>query len=166
MAGSTQLGSPLTVFDASLLTNPALVGVPRGTLPGGYAQVLAGQGAFTAMTDLTGLSVPVTLVAGRRVKITGVVNAQSSVADDVVGFFLRDAANTVWQTDYTGLPTAGNGYSFTLIFPFVVGAANSPLAGAQTFKLSMQRAAGTGNITTNGGANTLVNFILVEDIGV
>src|SRR5437773_562988 len=57
-----------------------------------YAQVTANQGTFTALTDLTSLTVTVTIGAGRRIKITGYAGLGSSVANDYMQILIREGS--------------------------------------------------------------------------
>ena len=62
------MSNPTFVAD-ELVTASKMNELPKGVL--GYAQVTANQGSITTGSDLTGLSVTVTVPAGRRLKITG-----------------------------------------------------------------------------------------------
>ena len=71
-------GYPIFVAD-ELVTATKMNQLPKGWL--GYAQVVANQaGIGTTEVDLTGLTVTVTVPAGRRVRIIGHVVAGSAAA--------------------------------------------------------------------------------------
>jgi hypothetical protein len=140
---------------AGPLTSAEMNSLPQGTL--GYAPVTANQGTFTAATDLTGLTVTVTLVAGRRIRISAHAGFQSSVAADTVEFNIQEGA-TILQYGLIGMTIANR------IFTSDPSVVLTPTVGAHTYKLNAQRVDGTGNITLVAGA-TQPAFILVEDIG-
>src|SRR5712664_756362 len=60
-----------------------------------YVQVTADQGTFTAITDLTSLTVTVTVGAGRRIRITCLFALSSSVAADIGQGYIREGATTL-----------------------------------------------------------------------
>lgn len=123
----------------------------------GYAQVVANQGSITTLVDLTSLSVAVTVGTGRRVKITGSVLAGSTVAADTIDLLIRESTTTLQIAEFRNGSTNST-ESLQVIYVL------TPSAGAHTYKLSMQRAAGSGTITMTAAA-TAPAFILVEDIG-
>jgi len=63
----------------------------------GYAEVTSSQTGISAETDLTGLAVTVTVPAGRRIRITGQIQAQSATTSGTVLLRLKEGA-TVLQT--------------------------------------------------------------------
>lgn len=123
----------------------------------GYAEVTADQGGITNVeTDLTDLSVNVTVPEGRRLRITGVINVRSTVADDEAQLRIQeDGANV--QIAIQGLPRS-NGNEF-----ITASRVLSPSAGSHTYNLALVRGAGTGTLTMEAAA-TLPAYILVEDI--
>lgn len=126
-----------------------------GTL--GYAEAVADQSGIIGETDLLGLSVAVTVGTGRRILITGECLAFSSVTDDTARFNIKEGANflQIRQTLMRPVTVAGTLHAERVL---------TPSAGSHTYKLTMQRAAGTGSLTMNAGAE-FPAFILVEDIG-
>src|SRR5207249_1004382 len=85
---------------------------PQGTL--GYSSAVANQGPFTALTDLTNLSVSVTVVgSGRRIRVTGFAAFSSTVAADVVQFYIRDTGTSLQIINW-GVPTASTGFANTI----------------------------------------------------
>src|SRR5437867_8759822 len=119
----------------------------QGTLAGGYAQVVANQGTFTALTDLTNLTVTVTVGTGRRIRVSALFALSSSVAADIGQGYIREGATSL-QIVNVYLASANVGYYLT---PSVI---LTPTTGAHTYKLSAQRQAGTGNITMRAAVAT------------
>lgn len=130
----------------------------QGTLAGGYTQVVATQGTFTAQTDITGLTVTVTIAAGRRIRISCQIGASSTVAADLAQVLVLEGATAlqyaVWACTTAILTHTGH-----------VAVVLTPSAGAHTYKIAMARNNGTGLITMQA-APTEPAFILVEDCGV
>lgn len=151
----TQPGAPGT------WTQVPPAGTPLGTL--GYAQTTTGQAGITAQVDLTSLSVPVTVGAGRRIKITGYVgNFSSTVNTDKFSVLIMEGATTLQTAVGSVQAAAAGGGNSVVLDPIVV---LQPTAGAHTYKLASVRNNGTGTGSTNA-APALPAFILVEDIGV
>lgn len=129
----------------------------RGALFGGYAQVTANQGSITTETDLTSLTVTVTVNSGERIKITGHVRVASTSASDVPELHIKEST-TVLALDRSAFTTAS---SLVTIHGEVI---LTPSAGSHTYKLSMLRDSGSGTLTMSAGA-TFPAYILVEGIG-
>lgn len=146
----TSGGGVLTTLGTQAATQPGIVS-PGGTL--GYAQVTANQGTFTAITDLTGLTVTVTVAAGRRIKITGEAALGSSVSTDTMRLYIRETGTTLQFSYIPGGPAT-----------CLIECDLTPSAGVHTYNLSADRNAGSGNITMFAGA-TQPAFVKVEDIG-
>jgi hypothetical protein len=123
-----------------------------GTL--GFAETTTTTGGITAQVDLPGLTKTVTVGAGRRVRITGFINVNSSVGGDTAAFQIQENAS-ILQTAYKTLVSANNSDEAH------VTKVLQPSPGAHTYKLTLGRAGGTGNIT-----DYLGGFLLIEDIGV
>lgn len=157
------LGTNGLVFGGdTTLTNPAAGKLAIGSvvIAGGqiaYAEVTANQATITTAVDLTSLTTTLTLVANRRVRITGFIKMFSSVANDI-GRLLIDGDGTTLQIAQTLLPSTSQ--SVFLTCSVVV----TPTAASHTYKLQAARGAGTGNITMQAAA-TNPAFILVEDLG-
>ncbi len=130
-------------------------GQTGGTL--GYAQVTASQSGITTEVALTGLSVTVNVMAGRRIKITAQVYPYSTVDGDTAAAAIEEGATILCSTECPRLLTNTAG---TLNFSVVV----MPTSGSHTYKLVGGRSVGSGNITFYATA-TRPAFILVEDIG-
>lgn len=129
----------------------------------GYAErtTSAGPDPFVTITDLdtTNLQVVVTVLANRRVKITGYApGLDGTVAGDVFGIVIREGLTELnrqqLRVDATGVGNPGG----------MVQAIETPSAGSHTYKLSALRLGGTGNATFTAATNRPLS-ILVEDIG-
>lgn len=131
---------------------------PNGTQGSAwYAQVVANQGAITALVDLTSLTVTVTpSAAGRRFKITGFALFQSTVATDSINMGINEGASVLGQgqTPFNTIGVNEGCVAFAII---------QPTLAAHTYKLTATRA-GSGTVTM-AAATANPAFILVEDIG-
>lgn len=136
------------------------VHIGPGTLASGYAQVTANQTINSATpVDLTSLTVTVTVVAGRRIKITGCVALGGNTAGDEYNCSIREGGTTLQQAADSQV-VAADARLYTLTPICVL----TPSAGAHTYKLSAFRSRGSGDVFLVASA-TLPAFILVEDIG-
>lgn len=128
---------------------------PQGTL--GYAEnKTLSQSPITAPTELTGLSLAVTVPAGRRVRVTGRILASSTVATDRMDLQIRKAG--VQAQLGINYPEIASGI-VSLSTEFV----DTPSAGTHTYALYLNRATGSGNLTAYGGSDYPA-YILIEDI--
>jgi hypothetical protein len=134
--------------------------IDAGAVPGGelaYAQVTANQGPITGDVDLTGLSVTVDVAAGRRIRISGEANMQSSVVNDRLGLEIAEGAVQM-QAARQRAVIAND--SVRLLGSITL----TPTAGAHTYKLMGGRLSGTGSVTMVAGP-TNPALIQVEDLG-
>ena len=124
----------------------------------GYAEVTANQsGIGSTVTDLTGLSVAVTVGPSRRIRISARVLVTGTVADTVAALLIREGGTTLTQGRCHIIgSTSANGLTSEVVL--------TPSTGAHTYKLSAQWAAGSGTITIEAAAGYPA-FVLVEDIG-
>jgi hypothetical protein len=134
---------------------------PRGQLENGYAQVTTDQtGIGTSETDLTGLTVTVTVEAGRRIKITGQARLRNGEASPNGGILYIDEGGTNLNFATCTLnSTSASGVSASPIAMAIL----EPSAGSHTYKLQASFVAGSSNLMDVGA--TQPAFILVEDIG-
>jgi len=127
--------------------------VAQGLLLSGFAQVTANQTGWTAVVDVTSLTVTVTpAVAGRRFRITVFIQAVSSTVttDTLIVTIVKDGT-TIGQANAT------NGNHLHCV------AVDQPTLAAHTYKAQIQRVGtGTGTLSASG---TGPAFISVEDIG-
>lgn len=125
----------------------------------GYAQITASQAGITTITDIAGLAVNFTAVAGRRYRISAGCKAISTIVGDAIQLQITDGSGTVLQNAEMINQSGSTGQSMACSVPVVPG------AGSKTYKLRMLRTAGTGSVSMIAGS-TAPAFILVEDIGV
>ncbi len=124
----------------------------------GYANRTADQAGITADTNLTGLSVAVTVPANHVIRVTGQLRADSTVAGDVIRCTIRHDGAQVQAFEYrAGAANIGD----TMIGQVILV---NPASGAHTYNLSLMRVIGTGTITARGSAAN-PSFITVEDLG-
>ena len=121
----------------------------------GYAQAVVSQGPFSALTDLTSLTVPVTVGTGRRIRITGQTYPSTSDNASRVTLSINEGV-----TQFQEASIVPNSSAISLGLQIVF----TPTVGSHTYKLSMARTVGAGTITNNANP-TFPSFILVEDIG-
>jgi hypothetical protein len=128
---------------------------PVGIL--GYAEITANQTGITTITDITGLSVAVTVGASRRIRVSvHVPTTTSSVATDRGQAYIREGSTQLAASTkrFSGI-NGESGFDFAWI--------GLPSAGSHTYKASYARITGTGNHEWNAGT-TAPAFIMVEDI--
>jgi hypothetical protein len=163
LTGSTTECIETTVTGTGSVANPYVITSEftclgpnaGGTL--GYEEVTANQGGITTETDLTGLSVTVTVGASRRIKVTAAGNVFRSVADGTSVLRIKEGVTTLQRLQYQ--PNVINEGEFRQ-----GSAILTPSAGSHTYKLSLERTTGTGTVTFDAMADR-PGFILVEDIG-
>lgn len=147
--------------DGNILTedSTALDGAkwaPPAPVTLGYAEVVAQQGSIVTETDLTSLTVTVTVAASRRLRISGYCAFFSTVAADSGRLSIKEGA-TLLQLGQDSVPGATQAITLNPTRIII------PSAGSHTYKLTMQRTSGSGTLTMDAGA-TYPAFILVEDI--
>lgn len=141
-----------------VITETDLEKLPGGWL--GYASVTANQNVATStVTDLTGLSVTVTVGANRLIKLSASCLLSRSVADGVTVGYFREGSTELGRWGQHS-PSATTEFDWCSGWCLV----SAPSAGSHTYKLSMNRATGTGNATLNAGTGAAA-WILVEDLG-
>jgi len=123
----------------------------------GYVQTVADQtGIGTTPVALAGLSLPIQVAAGRRIRVTALGQFTASTSGNTVRMrTLIDGANT-----QLAAVTIQAGTQVQTVQSSVVV---TPAAGAHTFSLNGQMSAGTGTVTLNGSAGPC--YLMVEDLG-
>jgi hypothetical protein len=152
-------GGGVLTRTAAQATQALGVAMPGGVL--GKASVTATQGTFTAETDITGLAVTVTVGSGRSIVVTAQMAANSSVANDSVEIRLYEDATQIAAAQFIVLTSATAQVAKEVACPV-----RSPTAGVHTYKATMRRVVGTGNITMYADAVGSPAWIKVEDVGV
>jgi hypothetical protein len=162
-----------TAYAGTALTGDVYSAANHARMPGGwigYAEVTANQAIQDAdsgglETDLTGLSVAVTVGSNRRVRITGHASLQ---LDDplgnpsVIGRIREGATQRGVWADWD--LNAASGLIFDRArFSFEGGIVLTPTAGAHTYKLTLQALAGADILLA--AAAGAPAWILVEDLG-
>lgn len=145
-------------------TNTTHLASEDNSLPGGWIgyveNTALNQGSIgSTITDVTSLSVTVTVNTSRKIKISGHVVMANDTAATQAWLSIREATTVLNQ--FRGpTPTATRAESFTVEW---IG---NPSSGSHTYKLSVQTA-GTGTITAVGdvGPPARIAYILVEDVG-
>lgn len=136
---------------------------PMGLLSGGYAQQGASQTLIGAtQVDLTSLSCTVTVGSGRRIKITSLIPFTGTVSTDNYLISIFEGATQVGSVAGPVVAAAGGGAARAWFAPSAI---LQPSAGAHTYKLTGQRANGTGTGSTVWTSQQPV-WMAVEDIGV
>jgi hypothetical protein len=142
---------------AALERRPAQADLPKGRVA--WERRTADQGPFTALTDMTGLSVTFDVVTGRTYRTTARLLFSSTVAADQVAAAIWAPLPIQLQLGAVACPTAGSAFHLDLSLVFV-----SAYTGSATHYVRAARLAGTGNITMVASEFNPA-FILVEDLG-
>jgi hypothetical protein len=149
--------TPWDPTTGDVITATRLDGLPRGWL--GYAEVSANQTVSTGTeTDLTGLSLTVTVGTSRRIRVKGQGILTRTVADGLTLGRIKEGAVELarWAQHAPSAATEYDAASGEAVL--------TPTAGAHTYKLTLHRFSGTGSAVLNAAAGALA-FILVEDLG-
>lgn len=136
---------------ASVLTAANLAKLPGGWI--GDASVTANQTGITAITDLTGLTVTVTVGTGRRIEVEGWFQASQVTASGAITFVIAEGA--------TLLQTAQLNFGVGLT-PMYIKCTLTPTSGAHTYKLQAATSAGTLSLLASA---TQPAQIVVKDLG-
>ena len=145
-----------TAYDAvggTALTATNLDKYPGGWI--GYAEVTTGQGSISTITDLTNLSIAVTVGTSRRIRVTGKIYANASGVVLAAELVIREGGTTL----NGGRLLYGTASQDQSIMAEWIG---TPGSGSHTYKLSLAATASTINMTASATAPA---YILVEDIG-
>lgn len=120
----------------------------------GYVQVTASQTGISTITDLTGLSVTMTLQSSRYIRITGFARLSRTVNDGYTTFSIREGSTTLQFVAPLVITDAPHHVSVIL----------TPTSGSHTYKLSLERTTGTGTTGISAASNNPA-YLLVEDLG-
>lgn len=134
------------------------VAVPMSPAVIGYAQITANQtGIPNTQTDVTGLSTTVSLVVGRRYRITTRIGFAVGATATGASVYITDSANTQVAFQYQNLYGTALENMFAPSTVFVAGA-----TGSGTYKIRATASAGT---ITAIASSANVGYIMVEDLG-
>lgn len=145
----------LLIFNGTDWTQPP--NLPWGML--GYSQTTSNQLDITSETDLTNLSVTVTVDANRRIRISTHGRILSNSSGDFCTGRIKEGTTqlAMWvrlKNESGGnIDIIGNG-SVVL----------TPASGSHTYKLTLERVSGTGNVDLRAATDDPA-YIIVEDIG-
>lgn len=162
-----------TAYAGTALTGDVYTAANHARMPGGwigYAEVTADQALQDAdsgglKTDLTGLSIAVTVGATRRIRVTGsaVFAIDDPLANPSLIAYIQEGATilapfAVWDLN------AASGLIFDRAsLSFERSVILTPSAGAHTYKLTAWATAGADMILDASAAQPA--YILVEDLG-
>lgn len=143
-------------------TNTTHLASEDNSLPGGwigYVEITSSQGSISTETDITGLSVTVTVNTTRRIKLTAYCSGWlSTVNGDRAVMYIKESTTKLQEARSS---TTAAGVATDAI---IVQAVLAPSSGSHTYKVSFERNAGTGSLTFGAGT-TNPAFLLVEDVG-
>ena len=133
------------------------VSLPTAGMPStlGFAEITANQGGIpaTTMTVVTGLSVVVTVPAGRRLRVELEAAAQST-ANGLVEFVIKQDGTIIQFLDnYLTTVNSNKAFNKSVVL--------TPSAGSHTYTVEVYFGAGTGQVSA-AAANPA--YLLVEDI--
>lgn len=141
------------ISDSTLPYSPS--SIPVGRL--GYAERLSDQTGVTARVPITGLSVNVSVPAGRTLRIKLHSGLARTVADGVTRFFIVQDGSTIQFKDMF-VRGALEGH-VNVDFDVIV----SPSAGSHTYTADIQQVTGSGTSVSAASVGEPA-FLLVEDI--
>lgn len=147
---------PGTESVGDVLTKANFDKLPGGTI--GYAQVTSGQSSITTVVDLTSLTVGVTVGASRLILIQAQCEVASTISADICQLSIQESSTVLTRSLIVAPASAANATMACSIYLV------APSTGSHTYKLTMQRAAGTGTLTM-GASATSPAYILVHDMG-
>lgn len=142
------------IVPGELVTAAWLNSLPRGVIA--YVQAVANQAGITAVTDLTSLTLTLTLSASRRYRWSYRGEFFSTVADGAYVAALTDAAGVQLKRDTGPANTAGQSLE--------VDYSENGTGVSVTRKVRLSRASGTGTYTHAGDATNPAT-LTVEDVG-
>ncbi len=156
---SARVALPGTSTDTTVWTEADVDSLPGGWI--GYVEVTSSQTGITSITDLSGLSVAVTVNASRRIRVTGHGTVQKNTNNGLVKLLIRESSTTLGliidnimgNTSDVNSRMTGEG-SVVL----------TPSAGTHTYKLSLSSATADADLSAASG-DPGPAWLLVEDIG-
>ena len=148
---------PGTATDSTIHTAADDNKLPGGWI--GYAEVTAGQtGIGGTDTDLTGLSVAVTVNTSRRIKVSCQATTVADSGTPNIRLKIKEGATQLTQLVREQTATGGGTSGQTITGSWI----GTPSAGSHTYKLALQTTSATGGIFAS---STEPAWLLVEDLG-
>lgn len=126
----------------------------------GYAEVTSSQTGITTETDLTGLSVTVSVGESRRIRISSQITLVGDGTASQRGALRIKESTTELQRARGIVGTA----SAELVVTITSGVVLTPSSGSHTYKLTLEPEVG-GTEVASAAAASIPAFVLVEDIG-
>jgi hypothetical protein len=123
----------------------------------GYVEITSDQSGITTETDITGLSVTVTVGADRTILVTGSIRASNNTASRAAIMYIKESTTYLQRAD-AHFVAADIGASIERSVRI-----NDPSTGSHTYKLSAD--ALIGGSATVRASSTAPSFLLVQDIG-
>ncbi len=145
---------PATEVDGNILTAANFDKLPGGLI--GYASTTGNQTGITTITDLTNLTVTVTVGASRLIRVCGCITANCATNTGLITLSIRESSTTLSQVQ-TSLDTAGDGAGM-----FAEYLAAAPSTGSHTYKLSLTAGFTSGGLVATA---TQLSYITVYDEG-
>ncbi len=156
----TDTKKTLTYYGATLGWRPSDWGTAWGEI--GYAQSTGSPGSGTTLADLSGLSVAVSVPAGRKLLVTGHCPIRIDGLNDRVTGWIREGS-----TKHGAFGDFRGGVADQTFMYHGSARINSPSSGSHTYKLSAERVGGTAGVwnASVGVSSDEPAYIMVEDIG-
>jgi hypothetical protein len=152
---ATKTAFPGTTSSGDVLHSADITKLPGGWI--GYVEKTVNQTGISGITDITSLSVTVTVNTTRTILITGHFGAFDVTSNCYVKGYIREGSTTlgVFVDDNLLAGQRGSGEGSVWL---------QPTAGSHTYFLSMSASAGTVDLdcTANDPGSS---FILVQDLG-
>ena len=145
--------TPYTSTALEVLTSANLEKGPKGWLA--YDTSTSTQSSITSEVAVTGLTETFTTGANRAIRYKCKIRGVSTVDQDNLRVRIKRDGTTVAAMDFE-LDTLGTDL-------YVEGHEIGPAAGTYTVTVTVQRSAGTGDVSL--GTTTTDHWVLVEDMG-
>jgi len=152
---TTRTGFPGTTSSGDVLHSADITKLPGGWI--GYVEKTTSQTGISTITDITSLSVTVTVGTNRSILITGHFGTITTTATADVKGFIREGSTTLGTFVDDTITSTGRAGGEGSVFL-------QPTGGSHTYKLSMSVSAGTGDLAANA-TDPGPAWILVQDLG-
>lgn len=151
---STRTALPGTSTDGTVWTENDVNQLPGGWL--GYVEITSSSSTFTSLSDISGLSVTVTVNSNRAIRITAHAAVSKTTNNGFIKGFIREGSTTLdlFMDD----TIVSGGRALAEASTVILG----PTGGSHTYKISMQAENADGQISAS---STQKAWLLVEDIG-